>query len=1004
MFRLLISFSLLTLISFSAEAFQRPSNPPTLPASTPALQELIGVSSESAVSWNPSGVADESIVWSAHLRQKSGRLAFATGTPFILDGSAPGVRPSNHAVVEFIRLNAEFLGLQLDPSSTVLWDSHGRLTTAHVSIGYGGVPVQGSYATLAFNSDFEVIEVKAAGFNSDISGTFKLSDTQARTLAKAAISAPSEVSSSSRIYLPISGTTTPIQLRAAYRIELTTRQPDLQPTIYIDAEYGTILAAENRVRYVEVAGGIEGTYYPMYGRQNQAVIQFPNEWLRVAADTGFTDVDGAFMFDIEEELLPALTISELRGHWAMVLQEDENNGELTANCEGGDNAPLRWTNENSRADERNAYVHVNIVHDYYKNLEPDFDGLDFPMLIGVGLDMDNAFSTGDALYFGRGNQADNFAHYADVIYHEYAHSVTAVVYSGFRLPYEGESGALNEGWSDYFACSYTDEPLIGEGGLIGNGHLRNLDNGLVYPRDIRGEVHDDGRIIAAAMWHTREQLDHHYADSLFHFARYLHGNDFREYFQDVLLTDDDDGDITNGTPNYQTIYEQFGGHGIDLGDAPHFRIGALTITDEEGNGIEGDGDHFFEPGEIIGVTFRVFRAGNILNRANDPVIASVATDSPHLEPVRNRVEIGVMAPGEAIMLSEPLLLSVTEEASVEFATVYVTVEAAPRETPASDTLKIALGLPPVALVRQGGTLTDRSPWYHRALDKLDLIYYDLTSNDETMPLMDMLPNFENVIWFTGDEHEGVLGAESRVLMTRYLETGGSLILTGQYLREWDSATEFLADRFGVRFLSDSLTLNYALGDSSDPVGEGMRLLLQGGQSAMNRGLPAQLEAVNGGIVTHRWSRLEGQPAAAIRRTDQVTHSRTIFFGFGLEAIGGAGRTDSLHNVLRASLDWFASEEEDVEMEVTLPSDFTVGSPYPSPFNGTLTIPVSMPVAGSVEIKLFDLSGREVYSTVQMAKSGASSVTIDPAFLGSGEYLIRLTWNGTTLTRTAVLLK
>ncbi|MDD2999478.1 MAG: M36 family metallopeptidase, partial [Candidatus Riflebacteria bacterium] len=91
----------------------------------------------------------------------------------------------------------------------------------------------------------------------------------------------------------------------------------------------------------------------------------------------------------------------------------------------------------------------------------------------------------------------------------------------------GESGAINEGQADYFACTVTDDPLLGEWAVakMGKPYLRILENDLHYPQDIQGEVHADGKIWGAVLWDIRKALGKDVSDMLIYKSHfYLNGS------------------------------------------------------------------------------------------------------------------------------------------------------------------------------------------------------------------------------------------------------------------------------------------------------------------------------------------------------------------------------------------------------------------------------------------------------------------------------------------------
>jgi Zn-dependent metalloprotease len=167
------------------------------------------------------------------------------------------------------------------------------------------------------------------------------------------------------------------------------------------------------------------------------------------------------------------------------------------------------------------YNYITTIHDFFKSL--GHDKLDRPMkaVVHLGDNYDNAYFSPwqGMLAFGDGNKFNCLAREAGIAYHEYSH---AVLNSIKYLSYSGESGALNEGQADYFACSVTDDPLLGEWAVakMEKPYLRILENDLHYPEDIEGEVHADGKIWGATLWDLRQALGKEVADTLIYRSHY----------------------------------------------------------------------------------------------------------------------------------------------------------------------------------------------------------------------------------------------------------------------------------------------------------------------------------------------------------------------------------------------------------------------------------------------------------------------------------------------------
>ncbi len=88
-----------------------------------------------------------------------------------------------------------------------------------------------------------------------------------------------------------------------------------------------------------------------------------------------------------------------------------------------------------------------------------------------------------------------------------------------------------------------------------------------------------------------------------------------------------------------------------------------------------------------------------------------------------------------------------------------------------------------------------------------------------------------------------------------------------------------------------------------------------------------------------------------------------------------------------------------------PSGYRLSQNYPNPFNPSTTILYSIPEGGNVELKIFDVLGREVKSLVnQFQNSGSYKITFDASGLPSGVYTYRLSTGTFTESKKMILIK
>jgi len=351
-------------------------------------------------------------------------------------------------------------------------------------------------------------------------------------------------------------------------------------------------------------------------------------------------------------------VSELKGLYCNVNYDVEFDSKFVMpNILQRDTVSWIWDNSIYNViDESNVYWHVNHIHDYFKQLDRDFDGMDYSVPAWVYIDFSNAYWDGYNLVFGRGDgyDFDNFALYAEVIYHEYTHGVTDKIYDGVEFPYAAEPGAMNEGWSDYFGSALTlsQSPKIGEGGLVifdPNG-LRTLHNTYRRETDWVNEVHADSEMFSGALWEARDVLGAKIMDSVVHFARYAHAVTFEDYLIALLIEDASqyhDRDLSDGTPHCQAIFTAFGNHGI--GGLRY--LGPSIVVDDAAGNRNGR----LDPGETGRVSLTLLNGW--ANAHN--VCAEISSADPNVQIIKDSAVFGNIKYGQmGDNSTDPFIISV----------------------------------------------------------------------------------------------------------------------------------------------------------------------------------------------------------------------------------------------------------------------------------------------------------------------------------------------------------
>lgn len=90
-----------------------------------------------------------------------------------------------------------------------------------------------------------------------------------------------------------------------------------------------------------------------------------------------------------------------------------------------------------------------------------------------------------------------------------------------------------------------------------------------------------------------------------------------------------------------------------------------------------------------------------------------------------------------------------------------------------------------------------------------------------------------------------------------------------------------------------------------------------------------------------------------------------------------------------------------------PLTFTLEQNYPNPFNPTTVISYRLPINSMVDLRVFDILGREVAALVngERQSAGSHEITFDAGNLSSGVYIYRLSAsNGQQMTKKMLLVK
>lgn len=376
--------------------------------------------------------------------------------------------------------------------------------------------------------------------------------------------------------LPISGT---YEYRLVYELTVATRDENNIPGLYyslLDANTGELLYRQNRVRFsqplssdVNVIGTV--SLYSPY--QPTVTVPLPNLKVNNGVTIVYTDTAGLVNLPGTSPVTGTFTLA---GKWSKIYTDGGSVSPSSVSSFNSGTGVISFDSLTTLS-HVSGYYHVNVVHDFMKKFFPIFTSMDNPLETQIDLTSGtcNAFYSGNSInFFSTGGGCHSMAQVGDIVYHEYGHGINDKFYQWQGASWD--NGGMGEGYADVWGLSITQNPILGSGYRTSgaNTFIRRYDVlRKVYPQNLTGEVHDDGEIIAGAWYDVALNLGS-WADMTALFASTYYdlvtGPDGSEgqVYTDILISalnhDDNDGDLSNGTPNDQAIISAFELHGITL--------------------------------------------------------------------------------------------------------------------------------------------------------------------------------------------------------------------------------------------------------------------------------------------------------------------------------------------------------------------------------------------------------------------------------------------------------
>jgi hypothetical protein len=355
----------------------------------------------------------------------------------------------------------------------------------------------------------------------------------------------------------------------AYLVNARWEGEDAEPVGWrysVDARTGAILRSERSVHF-DVTGTVSAMSSPGLKpdeSSNPPVAQIV-KYLRCTSSSGttFTDANGNFTYAGVNTPL-AVTFQFTSGQRANVTNSGGANYTLTLTLQPNQANAITLNNPAvaTVTSQANAMICIDRTSDYIHSINPadthaDFSGLAHVQVSGTC----NAFYNGTSVnFYPAGGGCVNTA-YTTIVNHEFGHWMNDVYGTGNGSDGMGEGNA--DTWSEYIY----DTPIIGQDFCGVGCYIRTGNNTRQFCGDTHpgcyGEVHNDGEVWMGAAWKVRTHLKNTngsaqgslIADTLFiDWMEVYNQTQIRSVIETQWVTlDDNDGNISNGSPHFPDI-------------------------------------------------------------------------------------------------------------------------------------------------------------------------------------------------------------------------------------------------------------------------------------------------------------------------------------------------------------------------------------------------------------------------------------------------------------------
>ncbi len=388
--------------------------------------------------------------------------------------------------------------------------------------------------------------------------------------------------------LPVPQSGDLVEFHLVWRVRVRTHDPLGAWVTHVDAHDGQVIWRYNDIHF-DYEGGTTSTVRPRTNCNPDEQLPMPYVDVTVTG-VGTATTDDAGNWSLAGTGGDRSVSAFLRGPWINIQNYNGVEGQYTGTVQ--ENVPLDidFNDTNSRADERYTFDAFGRLHDLFLAIDPTFSYIN--ELKNDYVNRTDGYCPGNAWWdpvddstnlCAAGGQYANTGEIQQVVEHEFGHGVQNRVLGGTQ----GGQG-LGEGNGDILGNLITQDHVIGLGFYVGNcvSGIRDSQNNLQYPGDVVGqEIHYAGQVIAGFNWDAMQLLQAQYgmeqgtlmSAARWHFGRVLMQPTTQpDQVLATFLADDDNGDLSDGTPNHAIFCEAATNHGFEC---PEILVGVFVYHD-----------------------------------------------------------------------------------------------------------------------------------------------------------------------------------------------------------------------------------------------------------------------------------------------------------------------------------------------------------------------------------------------------------------------------------------